>query len=166
MDALTNKAVSIIVLFLLGSTGILYLGSTAQNYLDMVETTLNFDLKARGILFDQVSEDLAEVTVLFLIDNLHSKNEVMLYTSVALSFSLGDSLKTGSYSYNYSISPGTVIVGRWSFLLNNTTEINTCKGLIESKTPVTLKMTVSAILLEFRKVLYVNKMEGVEIQYV
>ncbi|MEM3397301.1 MAG: hypothetical protein QW620_07720 [Thermoplasmata archaeon] len=165
MENTANQAVSVIILFLIASIGLFYLGSTTQNYLDMVETSMNFDLKVRGILFDQYSDNLAEITVLFLIDNQNSPKEVVLFTSVALQLLLGDSMKLGSHSYNYSIPPHTMIVGRWSFLLNNSTEIATVKMLIETETPVMLKMTVSAVLTEFKKVLYVNKVEGVEIQY-
>lgn len=161
----TNKGFSLIVLFILGSIGIFYLGSTTQNYLDMVETSMNFDLKVRGILFDQYSDNLGEITVLFLIDNQNSSKDVVLFTSVALQLLLGDALKVGGYTYNYSVPPNTTIVGRWSFFLNNSTEIATVKMLIETKTPVMLKMTVSAILTEFKKVLYVNKVEEAEIKY-
>lgn len=165
MNDTSNQALSLLILFIMGSIGIFYLGSTTQNYLDMVETSINFDLKVNGVFFNQISEELAEINVLFLVDNMNSSREIYLFTSVSLQLSLGDVIKLGSYSYNYSIPPHTTIVGRWNFLLNNSTEIAMIKMLVENRTPAMLKMTVSAILTEFKKVLYVNKVEGVEIQY-
>ncbi|MEM3444800.1 MAG: hypothetical protein QXJ27_06510 [Thermoplasmata archaeon] len=165
MENQKHQALSIIVLFLLASTGIFYLEGTTQNYLDLVKTTLSFALKARGIIFKEVSEELGEVIVLFLVDNSESPREVKLFTGVSLNLIVGRSMKVGYYSYNHTIPGGTVILGKWSFTLTNSTEIETFKGLVENQTPVQLKMTVSAILLDFKKMLFVDKKEEVQICY-
>lgn len=158
----SNQPLSLIILFLLGSVGIFYLGSTVQNYMDMTLTSLNFDLRAGGVFLD---EKRAEITVLIVIDNQHSPRDVKLFTSVALTIWLDEKPISGSYSYTQVIPAGSAILGKWSFGLNDK-GIEVCKSLIQNNVPIKIKMTASAILLDFKKMLYVNKVEEVSLQYV
>lgn len=154
----SNQPLALLTLFLLATIGIHYLGTTTQNYLDMVETTLSFDLEAKVLFFD---ENFSKGTLLFLIDN-PSPRSVVLYTSVGITIFLEEHALSGSYSYAKPIPPKYTIVGKYSFGLNES-QIEEFKTLIESKEKVKVKMTVSAVIPDFKKMLHINKIEEVPI---
>ncbi|MGC9060945.1 MAG: hypothetical protein ACP5JR_06935 [Thermoplasmata archaeon] len=158
-----NKGLSLLLSFLLAVMGIHYLGTTTYNYLDMEKTSISFDVNPLGVFFKENGKNDAYVKVLLTIDNSASRNSVTLYTSISNTLWCEDLLLTGYYSYNNSIEPGMVVVGSCTFVLNDTNTSQMFKDAVMNNTVLSLKITLSALINQFSKMLYVNKIVEVVI---
>jgi len=152
-----NLPLNLIIVFILGVAGIYYLGGTAQNYLNMVNTSINFDIYPLGVYFKEYAENHTEILVQIVIDNSKGNADISLYTSVSLTLYFGDYLFNGAYSYTKMIRAGDVVLGSVYIPVNDTEKIAMLRESFHHNYTFTMGITNSALINEYSKLLFVNK---------